>query len=42
MSDLDKEEEARMAKSHKEKAKKGIAGVMNWLEKIKGNELKKM
>ncbi|KAF2629650.1 hypothetical protein BU25DRAFT_456725 [Macroventuria anomochaeta] len=33
MSDLDKEEEAQTAKSHKEKAKKGVAGVMNWLEK---------
>lgn len=43
MSDLDKEQEARMAKSHKEKEMKGLAGVMNWLErKIVGGEARKM
>lgn len=42
MSDLDKEEEARMAKLHKENAKKGVTGAMNWLEaKIKGGGVKK-
>lgn len=43
MSDLDKEEEARMAKSHKAKAMKGVSGVLNWLgKKIKGNGVKKV
>lgn len=42
MSDLDKEEEARMAKSHKENAKKGVTGALSWLEtKIKSGGARK-
>ena len=32
MADLDKEEEARMAKLYKENAKKGVSGALSWLE----------
>ncbi|KAJ8115788.1 hypothetical protein OPT61_g2647 [Boeremia exigua] len=42
MSDIDKEEEARMTKSYKEKAKWSVAGVMDRLEKkLKGDGAKK-
>ncbi|KAF3008716.1 hypothetical protein E8E13_009673 [Curvularia kusanoi] len=42
MSDLDKEEEIRICKSYSSKAKKGVAGVVDWLEsKVKGDGKKK-
>lgn len=42
MSDLDKEEEAQMAKLYKEKTEKGVVGVVNWLRmKIKGDGVKR-
>ena len=42
MSYLDKEEEVRMAKSHKENTKKGVTGAINWLEaKIKSGGMRK-
>ncbi|UPX16184.1 uncharacterized protein EKO05_0006599 [Ascochyta rabiei] len=42
MADLDKEEEARMTKTYKEKAKKGALGVVDWLgRKITGGGGKK-
>lgn len=43
MSDLDEEDEAWTVKSHREKAKEGLVGVMDWAgAKIKDGGVKKV
>jgi hypothetical protein len=41
LSAQDKECEAQMAKLYKEKSKKGLSGMMNWVQdKVKGGDMK--